>query len=507
MEIILSVDLGTSAIKTALFDSKGNLLASSNQEYNLLTPTNLSVEMQVETYWNSFKNSVRDIISKSNIKKDEVSVIGISAQGETLILLDKSYQPLRNAIVWMDSRAQKESEELSKIFVNEDVYGITGQVSIAPTWPASKIYWVKKNEPSIFEKVSKYLLIEDYFIHRLTGEFAAEGSLLCSTLYWDIHSKKYWGKMLNTLEISEEQLPPIYESGIVVGNILPSIADEIGLSIKTKVCTGVLDQVAGAIGVGNVKTGIFSECTGSALAVVATMNKAFKDPGKRMPCHYHGMPNTYMAHTFTTGGMVMKWYKDNFCKCEKAIAEDIAKDPYSIMTEGAESVTPGADGLIMLPHLQGAMAPENNPQARGVFYGITLAHKKPHFVRSIMEGISFILKRNLDVVEELGISPTEIRSIGGGAKSKLWSQIKADITGKPIIVTKTDEEACLGAAIVAGVGVGIFKDLKEASTSMVEKQDEFEPNHKASKKYSSIYERYKNLYDNLVPIFKQENKI
>jgi D-xylulose kinase len=507
MEYILSVDLGTSAIKVALFDANGKLIASSNQEYNLLTPSALVVEMEVERYWSAFKDGVQDVLNKSGVKKEVIKAFGISAQGETLILIDKNGKPLGNAIVWMDSRAQKEAEQLSEIFMDQDVYGITGQVGIVPTWPASKIYWIKKYEPERFNKVYKYLLIEDYFIYRLTGNFAAEGSLLCSTVYWDITKKIYWREMLEALEITPDQLPPIFESGTVIGNILPQVAAELDLSSNTLVCTGVLDQVAGAIGVGNVKPDVFSECTGSALAIVATVDHPFKDPKERMPCHYHGIPDTYMAHTFTTGGMVMKWFRDKFCECEIAVGNAAGSSPYSLMETEAQNVDLGADGLLMLPHLQGAMAPENNPKARGVFYGITLTHTRAHFVRAIMEGISFILRRNLEVVEEIGIDVPEIRSLGGGARSYFWAQLKADITGKPVIITKAQEEACLGAAIVAGAGVGMFKDLQKASIQMVETHARFEPDTKNTKKYDTIYQNYIELYENLCPLFQKDGEV
>jgi xylulokinase len=504
MEFILSLDLGTSAIKVALFNENGDLVVSSNQEYLLLTPTALSVEMEVETYWDAFKLGIKDVLEKSKINADSIRAVGISAQGETLIPIDSSGKSLRNAIVWMDNRAQEEAAELAGVFENSDLYGITGQVSIVPTWPASKILWIKKNEPEVFNRVYKYLLIEDYFIYRLTGKFVAEGSLLCSTVYWDITKKEYWGEMLDYLGINVEQLPDICESGDIVGPVKNNIAKETGLSTKTVVCTGVLDQAAGAIGVGNVEPGVFSECTGSALAIVSTVDNPFCDPLKRMPCHYHGMPDTYMAHTFTTGGMVLKWYRDNFCEKEIALGESSDIDAFDLMSRAASLVAPGSEGLIMLPHLQGAMAPENDPKAKGVFYGLTLTHTRAHFTRAIMEGIAFILRKNIEVIEDLGIPVNEIRSLGGGAKSSFWGQLKADVTGKPVVITTNDEEACLGAAIVAGAGIGMFSSLKEASRRMVTVKNLYEPNLTNKEIYDAVYIKYLELYTSLKPMFAKE---
>ncbi len=505
MDHILGVDLGTSAIKIALFDRSGRLVSSSNQEYSLLTPSPLIVEVQVETYWNAFKDGISEVLAKSGVDKERIRVIGISAQGETLIPIDNSGAPLRNAIVWMDNRAGEEATFLSESLQSRDIYGITGQVSIVPTWPASKVEWIKRHEEEVFRKTFKYLLIEDYFIYRLTGQLVAEGSLLCSTTYWDITTKKYWTEMLDLLEISEAQLPEICESGDFVGTILPGVAAEIGLASSTGVSTGVLDQAAGAIGVGNVTPGVFSESTGSALAIVATVDRPVRDPQERMPCHYHGIPDTYMAHTFTTGGMVMKWFRDQFCENEVAVAKEKGVDPYEVMGAEAAEVRAGADGLVMLPHLQGAMAPENDPRAKGVFYGLTLSHTRAHFVRAIMESIAYILRRNIEVIEEMGIPVTEIRSLGGGARSRLWSQMKADITGRPVVVTSNAEEACLGAAIVAGAGVGLFSSVQEASEEMVDIKERFVPDSSLKRAYDTSYQKYVDLYASSKPMFANEN--
>lgn len=503
MDKILSVDLGTTALKMALFDEHGKVLALSTREYKLLTPTALAVELNVETYWAAFKEAIADVLQKSSADPKEIKALGISAQGETLILIDKEGKPLRPAIVWLDNRAQEEAKILSRQFGDEAAYHITGQVKIVPTWPASKILWVKRNEPEIYKRVHKYLLIEDYFIYRMTGKFVAEGSLLCSTMYWDITSKRWWAEMLDFLGISAEQLPTIVESGEAVGELRPEVAFELGLSPTTIVCSGALDQAAGAIGVGNVKPGVFSENTGAALAICATVDKPIFDDHGRMPCHYHGIPDTYMEHTFTTGGMVLRWYRDEFCPRELEEASLAGRDAYDLLTEQASRIAPGCEGLVMLPHLQGAMAPEANPQAKGVFYGFTLHHTKPHFIRSIMEAIACILKRNIDVLEQLGIGVNEIRCLGGGSRSRLWNQIKADMTQKPVLTMENEEAACLGAAILAGKAVGMFRSLNEACEEMVSLKERFDPNPENFEVYTATYERYVQLYTDLCGLFEK----
>jgi len=502
---ILSIDAGTTASKTSLFKENGELAAISTQEYPLITPTSLSVEIGAETLWNAYKKGVSDVLDNSKINKDEIKAIGISAQGETLIPVDKAGKPLRNAIVWLDNRAQEEAEILSGEFdQGNESFRITGQVKIVPTWPASKILWIRRNEPEVFKKVSKYLLVEDYLIYRMTGKYVAEGSLLCSTLYWNINTRRWWDEMLERLEITADHLPEIRESGELVGQLLTSTASDLGLSSKTAVATGALDQAAGATGVGNIRPGFFSENTGAALAICAPLDKPVFDTKGRMPIHYFVRPHSYMAHTFTTGGMVLRWFRDVFCQAEMNVGAAAAVDPYDLLGKEAERVAPGCEGLLMLPHLQGAMAPEANPKAKGVFYGFTLRHTKSHFIRAIMEAVIFIVRRNMEVLEDMGIRVTQIRSLGGGARSRTWKQIEADITKRPVITTKNEEAACLGAAILAGTAVGMYQSIDEACERMVAVKERFEPNPANSEIYDMAYRNYTQLYSDLCAMFQRQ---
>jgi xylulokinase len=504
VDTIISLDLGTTALKTALLDNRGRVLSHATNEYALQTPDALSVEVDVETYWQAFKSGLASVLAESKADVTRIRALGLSAQGETLILTDRGGHALRPAIVWLDNRAQQEAEELSAHFGNDKAFAITGQVSIVPTWPASKILWVKRHERDVFERTARFLLIEDYFIHRLTGHFVCEGSLITSTVYWDINTKTWWPEMLDYLGVSEARLPEIRESGEAVGPILPDVAAELGLAPETVVCTGALDQAAGAIGVGNIAPGIFSENTGAALAICATVPRPTFDPGGQMPCHYHGIPNMYMEHTFTSGGMVLRWFRDAFCQPEIAEARSLGVDSYDLLGRQASAIPPGCEGLVMLPHLQGAMAPEANPKAKGVFYGFTLRHGKAHYVRSIMEAIACIIRRNIDVLEGMGIAVTEIRSLGGGARSRVWNQIKADLTGLPLVTTENEEAACLGAGILAGKAVGMFPSIERAVGEMVVLKERFEPNSDNASVYASTYARYCDLYEDLRGLFEKD---
>lgn len=501
METILAFDLGTTALKCALHDLRGNVLSKTSVEYELITPDADSVEMDVETYWQAFKSALGSVLKNSGAEPATIKALGVSAQGETLILVDKEGRPLRRAIVWLDNRAQQEANELGEKFGHRHAYEITGQVKIVPTWPASKILWIKRHEPGIFDQTAKFLLIEDYFLHRLTGEYACEGSLVTSTCYWNFRTRAWWPEMLDALGIRTEQLPDYCESGEVVGTLRKEVAAELGLSPETQVCTGALDQACGAIGVGNIQRGIFSENTGAALAICASVEQATLDPADQMPCHYHGLPGLYMLHTFTSGGIVLRWFRDEFAQVEMAVGKNSGIDAYDLLGTEAEKIPAGCEGLVMLPHLQGAMAPEANPEARGVFYGFTLRHGRSHFIRAIMEAVSFIVRRNIEVIEGMGVPVSEIRALGGGARSRVWKQIEADVTGRRVLTTVNEEAATLGAAILAGKAVGLYSSVAEAVGQMVQVKDRFEPTPANKAVYDASFRTYVDLYNALCPLF------
>ena len=503
MKLLIGLDLGTTALKIALFDSAGKLLAVSAQEYSLITPKVNYVEEEPEVYWNAFREGLASLMKQYPVGAEDSLALAISAQGETMLCIDKYGKTLRNAIVWMDNRALAESKAMEARFGNDVCYKTTGQVSFEPCWPAAKILWIKNHEPEVFAKTEKFLLIEDYFIYRMTGLFATEGSLVCSSAYWNITTKKYWPEMLDFIGIREDQLAPVYESGEIVGKMLPEVREELGLVQDVTVCTGALDQAAGAIGVGNVHAGMFSENIGSALAICVPVSRPTFDPNRRMPLHYFAIPDMYMMHTFTTGGMALRWFRDKFCKEELAIEETSDMDAYDLMGKEAACIPAGSEGLVMLPHLSGSLAPDVNAKAKGVWFGVTLKHTKAHFIRAVFEAVGYMIQRNIDTLEAMGIHVDEIRSQGGGSKSAIWSQIKADITGRRLITTKAKEVSCLGAAVLAGKAVGIFDSVDGAVDNMVEIKSVFEPAADNREAYKNGYEMYCKLFRDLTECFEK----
>ena len=466
---LLGVDFGTTALKACLFNEQGEMLASESAQYKLITKGDF-VEFNADDFFNIFSNTVKKITDKYT-----VDAMSVDTQGETLIALDKDGKPLMNAIIWLDNRAEKQAKDMQDYFGLETIYNLTGQAEIPAGYPAPKIKWLKENLPEVFNNADKFLLLEDYIIYRMTGVFVSSKSLYSSSLLMNVQTGEYISEVLSWLGISEKQLPKLHESGVAVG-------DYNGI----KVVTSALDQIAGITGAGVTSTGIMSETTGTALAVCALTDK--------FPPYYEGLKvsiyyvkkGVYCLLMWApTAGATLEWFKNNFYSAMSLKDIDIE----------ANNVPEGSEGLICLPHLCGTVMPENNSNAKGVFFGMELKHTRAHFARSIMESVAYMIR---EYVEYMGVSVEEIRSMGGGAKSKLWCGIKSNVLNKKIVTLKQNETACLGSAIFAGVGIGIYSDVQSATEQLVSIDKTYQP---CESDYTNIYVNYKEVEKKLMKIF------
>jgi sugar (pentulose or hexulose) kinase len=498
LKYLLGVDLGTTAIKIGLFDENLIKISTHSHEYKLITDAEFAVEQKIPVYWDAFKTCLKNVLNNSGISNKDILSLSVSSQGETMVFLGKDGGPLYNAIVWMDNRPQEEAKILEERFDHDEIHKVTGQADVIPLSPGCKVLWFKRNYPALFEKIYKILLIEDYFFYRMSGEFYGEGSLWCSTHMLNINTMEYWQPMLDELGVTLEQLPKIVESGTPLGKMLPSVAEELGLSEDTVLVMGGLDQSCGAIGVGNAIPGIFSESTGAAMVVCTMTEKPMIDPHRNLSCFYTAIPKMYMIHGFSSGGIAYRWLRDALCSEEVIIGERAGMSGYLLMDMEAQSIPAGSDGLVVLPHFQGSGPPDTNPAAKCVIYGLMLQHTKAHIIKSYMEAIAMSLCRIVEAVEEMGIEVNEIRSLSGGAKSDLWCQIKADALGKPVVTMQnTEDAACLGAAMIAGVGVKLWPSVQSAALKIATEAKRFTPNENNRAAYSTLLSKYKMLTENL----------
>jgi sugar (pentulose or hexulose) kinase len=346
--------------------------------------------------------------------------------------------------------------------------------------------------------VHKFLLVEDYLLFRLTGKYITEQTLVSSTLYYDIRNKQWWPEMLSFLQISEDNLPAICQSASRVGKPTASALMETGLPSEIEIITGAYDHVAGALGAGNYAEGIVTETTGTSMAMVVTLDKPMDNFSSNVPMQCHAIEGKYLLLPYgQTAGLVLKWFQEAFCQEAQQQAVADSSDVYDILTAEAATIAPGADGLIMIPHLSGSGSPEFEAAARGVFAGITTETTKGHFIRAILESIACMMKRNLDMLKKAGIDVKEVRTLGGGSKSMLWNQIKADMANIRIVTVQGQETAAMGAVILAAAGAGFFKTIACASQKMVALNHAFEPDARRHRAYERVYQRYVSLSDNL----------
>ena len=505
MSYLLGFDAGTTSFKCSLYNTAGVPVASGGIEYELLTPRPGFVEFPAEQYFIMFETLVRDVTAKSGVAPEDIAALAISSQGETLITLDGGGRPLGNAIVWLDNRSSLEAEEFKARFSPEVVYEATGQCEVVPTWTATKIMWLRKNAPETFREIRKFLLLEDYFIYMLTGRLVTERGLQCSSLLYDMRTGGWWEEALEFIGVPESRLPELADSGAPVGPVKKDAAARLGLSGGTLVVAGAMDQVCAMLGNGNVDAGGVSESTGSCLAVCVTADgKPRHDPAIRVTCQHHAIKGKYiLMYWVQTAGMVYKWLKERFYAAESGAMAQHGADIFRFMDEEAAKAPPGADGLIMLPHLEGAQYPEFNSSAKGVLFGITLSHGRPEMARAALEAVAYTLNTILcDLRRAQGMHIPFVIACGGGAKSALWCEIKASVAGLPVRTSGVEQPASLGAAILAGVGAGVYGSVRQACAQIDREFKTYMPRAEWAAVYSEAYEKYRKLYTLLLPMYE-----
>jgi len=504
MRYLLGVDLGTSGTKTVLFDENGNTVASKTIEYPLLQPKNGWAEQDPKFWYDATIDSIKAVLAQSKVSNNDVLALSIAGQMHGLVMLDAEGRVLRNAILWCDSRTQKQCDEITQKVGKKRLIEINANPALTG-FTAPKILWVRENEPDIYNKCRCILLPKDYVRYMLTGNKAMEISDASGTNLLDIKNRVWSDEILEKLDIDKALMPKIIESSDVAGYITAEVAAKTGLREGTIVAGGAGDNAAAALGTGVCKEGDAFVTLGTSGVIFAHTNKPAIDPLGRVHTFCAAVKNGWTAMSCTlAAGLSLRWARDEFFAFEKKEQEQKGNDVYNYMTDEAAKIPLGSDGLIYLPYLMGERSPVLDANARGVFFGLSARHTKAHMTRAVLEGITLSQRHNLEVLDEMDVVPKTLTACGGGAQSPFWRQLLADILKCKIITTTSKEGPALGAAILAGVAAKVFSSVEEGCEKLVKVSDrQSETNAKNAGLYDDVYNMYAFLYPTLRPAFSK----
>jgi len=495
MGYLLGLDIGTSGVKALLISVEGKIIFSKTVSYPLKTPHSGWAEQSPYDWWEATVKVIKETVSNHPIDSNQIKGISLSGQMHSSVFLDEKMAVIRPAILWSDTRTSEQCKEIyAKAGGLDQLIHYVSNPALEG-FTAPKILWLKENEPENYKKVKYILLSKDYIRYKLTGELFTEVSDAAGTLLFEVIKKKWSIGLLKKLEINQDLLPPVLSSSDLAGRITKPIAEKTGLKFGTPVVAGGADNACGAVGSGIIEEGRVMVSVGSSGVVLAQTNNPQADQEGRIHLFNHACPDSwYMMGVTLSAGMSYKWLE------KKLFNHRLS---YAKLDQLAEEIEPGSEGLIFLPYLYGERTPHNDANARGVYFGISGKHDQRHFIRSVLEGVTFALKDSLELIKNKGVKIKEVRAIGGGAKSRIWQQILADILGEEINLLNVEEGPAFGAALIAGVGVGIYDSFAEAVNRIIKVKKTIVPRIQDTEKYNNYYKLYKKLYYSLEEDFKK----
>ena len=507
MAYLIGVDVGTTGAKTILVDEMGRLHASALESYPLHTPQPKWAEQNPEDWWQATVKSIRVVLAESKISPDTIKGLGLSGQMHGLVLMDSEHCVLRPAILWCDVRTTQQCHYINKT-VGVDLLVQRTCNPALEGFTAPKVIWVRDNEPDILKKTATMCLPKDYVRFRMTGEIATEVSDAAGTLLFDVRHRCWSEEVLDKLDLDSDLLPPVYESADVCGAITAEVAELTGLKAGTPVVGGGADNACSAVGNGIVKAGRVSASLGTSGAVVAHTDEAKVDSNLRAHSFCHSAPNKwYLMGVVLSAGGAFRWFRDSLGDCEVAAAKVAGVQPYELLTQEAAKAPVGSEGLIFLPYLTGERTPHADSNAKATFFGMTLRHGKPHLIRSVLEGVVYAMRDSLEIIRGLDTPVNQIYATGGGARSPLWRQIQADVYNTELVTIDIAEGPAFGAAILAGVGTGVYDSVESASDAIVKITSSTYPIPVNVKIYEEFYQIYRDLYPALKPQFDRVTEI
>ena len=505
-DLLMGLDIGTTGCKTVLLDEQGEWVASSTQFYPMHTPQPSWAEQDPVDWWEAAVKSIRNVLKTEGIAAADIAAIGLTGQMHGLVILDEEHQVIRPCIMWNDQRTIEQCRAVTDDLGLAQVIELTGN-QILPGFTAPKIKWVEEHEPENYHRIAKTLLPKDYIRFKLSGGFFSEVSDASGTSLFDVAHRRWSAEMLDVFGVKPTWLPEVTESPTVSAHVSPEAAQATGLLAGTPIVGGAGDQAAQAIGAGILSEGDTSVTLGTSGVVFTASDSYRADPQGVLHAFCHAVPGTWhlMGVMLSAAGS-LRWFRDSLAETEVIQARELDVDPYELLTRKAAQAAPGSEGLIFLPYLTGERTPYPNPNARGVYFGLSLRHDKSHLIRSLLEGVAYGLRDSLELLQRLGIEIRHVRASGGGAKSDFWLQILANVIGKEVIKNRSDGGAASGAALIAGVGAGVFADFDAACAGLQMDREAILPNQDRLV-YDDFYQLYRSLYDPLKPLFDRDQAL
>jgi xylulokinase len=498
---ILAHDLGTTGNKAALYDREGALVGSAFYGYETEYAHTGWAEQSPEDWWQAVCASTRKLLQQTAVGADEVACIVFSGQMMGCVPLDRRARPLRKAIIWADQRSVEQERWVGKRIAAADVYRITGH-RLSASYSLCKILWLRDHEPDIYRETYKFAHAKDAMVARLTGAFVTEPSDASGMNLYALEQGKWSAEIVEAAELDAAQLPELHQSIDVVGAVLPAVADEVGVAAGTPVVIGGGDGACAAAGAGVIGEGSAYNYVGASSWIALAAPKPIYDPNYKTFTFGHVVPGMVMpTGTMQAAGASYQWTRDQLCPLEAQAAQTLGISPYELMNVKAENSPVGAKALIFLPYLMGERSPRWNPRARGAFIGLTIRHTRADIVRAVLEGVTMNLRVILDAFTSQGAQIEAMRLIGGGARGRFWNRIMADVYGMPVHRLAILEEATsMGAALVGGVGVGLYPGFSMIET-MNQVAEVIEPDPAAHAAYEQIYPIFEAAYQALLPVY------
>ena len=490
---VIGIDVGTGGTRAVIVDGDGRIVASATEEHAPFASPQMGwAEQDPEDWWRACGVAVRKALAGAALRSDQIACVGFSGQMHGAVMLDETDAVVRPALIWCDVRTEKQCGDLTEKIGAQKLIRLTCNPAL-PNFTLTKFLWVRENEPQNWKRVRSVMLPKDYVRFRLTGARATDMADASGTLLLDVANRRWSGEVMRAAEIEESILPQLFESPEICGKVSAAGEAATGLHPGTPVVAGAGDQAAGAVGMGIVAPGAVSATIGTSGVVFAATDRPSLDPKGRLHTFCHAVPGRWHVMGVTqAAGLSLRWFRDTFGA--GATAANDTRDPYERLTAEAAAVPPGSDGLLWAPYLMGERTPHLDPNARAALIGLTASHTRGHVVRAILEGVAFSLRDSFTLFEEMGVPVRNIRLGGGGARSPLWQQIQADVYGHEVEVLAAEEGAAFGAAILAGVGAGVWASVDDACKHIVKVARRVTQQPAVVARLSTCYTAYRRMY-------------